>query len=431
MKKRLALLCFLSLFLITTVTGCGSGGNKTIDSSNTSPAVMLTFISSWGGNDPNATAMQQILDKFCAENPNIKVSNQSVFGDDFLPYLKTAFVSGNDPDVFGLWPGSDIDSMISAYKVADITGLLDADPTFKDSFGTKMWQYVTYNNKIYGLPVEIIFEGLYVNKDLFDKYGVGIPKTFAELTQAVKVFNSNGITAIAYNDTAEGTYIYQNIAASIGGKSAIENPFSNGNINNCYIEAMKDMQTLYNLHAFPSDYLTIDSNERNDMFKDKKAAMIVQGSWYAGEVASDPNVEFVRFPNCGVSSEDSSRIIYGLGNGVFHISEKAWANSSRNQAAVKLLKFIASKQSALLLSTQTGMLSNVDIGNSISYDRLTLQGLALINDSKKELIGPPDSYITRPAWGNVIVNDFPLVLTGAESPEKIWSDAINDGAIEN
>jgi raffinose/stachyose/melibiose transport system substrate-binding protein len=64
-------------------------------------------MNSWGGENRSAAILQRLLQDFMAENPDIKVKNESIWGDDFLPSIKTKFATGNDPDVFGLWPGSD------------------------------------------------------------------------------------------------------------------------------------------------------------------------------------------------------------------------------------------------------------------------------------------------------------------------------------
>lgn len=425
MKKGIAL--SLLIMMLLGVVGCGGGHAGTLPSrKNAGGTITLTFISSWGGNDPKANTIQQIIDKFCAENPQIKVLNQSVFGDDFLPYLTRAFTSGNDPDVFGLWPGSNINNMIAAGKVADLSNTINNDQTLKSSFNDDMWQYVTYNNRIYGLPMEIVFEGLFVNRDLFTKYNVTIPTTFQGLVNAVQIFNKNGVTAIAYNITSEGTYLYQNIAASIGGKAAIENPIASGSINPCYIKAMEDMKILYTEHAFPTDYLTINSNERNSLFTSKKAAMIVQGSWFSAEIPEGSNVDVVRFPDCSENGSGASRMVYGLGNGILHMSQKAWSDNSKRDAAVKLLKYIASKQSAAMLASQTGMLSNVKLGGNIAHDSLTTKGLTLISESS-ELIGPPDNYVPRHAWDDIIVKEFPYMFEGTKKADEIWSDALKDG----
>ena len=120
--------------------------------------ITLRFICSWGGVDSKAEMLKQILSQFENRYPDISVINESLFGEDFLPKIKTDFASGNDPDVFGLWPGSDIKKLVKAGKVADLTGLLMDNLAWKRQFNPDMWSYTTYNARIYGLPFEIIFE---------------------------------------------------------------------------------------------------------------------------------------------------------------------------------------------------------------------------------------------------------------------------------
>ena len=74
----------------------------------------LKFISSWGGADPQAETLNDILTEFMENNKDVEIINESVSGDDFLTKIKADFASGYDPDVFGLWPGSDIDALIKS-----------------------------------------------------------------------------------------------------------------------------------------------------------------------------------------------------------------------------------------------------------------------------------------------------------------------------
>lgn len=128
--------------------------------------VTLRFISSWGGVDSKAETLQELFVSFTDENPDIEIVNESLFGEDFLPKIKTDFASGNNPDVFGIWPGSDIRALIQAGKVADLTELMQDNPEWKNAFKSSMFKYTTYDDRLYGLPFEIIFEALYINKDL-------------------------------------------------------------------------------------------------------------------------------------------------------------------------------------------------------------------------------------------------------------------------
>lgn len=392
----------------------------------------LRFISSWGGVDSKAGTLQEVLNKFMKDNKDIEVVNESLFGDDFLPKLKADFASGNDPDVFGLWPGSDIKLLIKSNKVADLTDVLDSDKKWKKSFGEDMWDYTTFDNKIYGLPVEIIFECLFINKDLFDKYSVKVPETYEELKKAVTVFKRNGIIPIAYNSFAEGTYLYQNIVAMIGGKENVENPFKDGKVNDCYIDAMYYVKELYELGAFPQNSFTMTSSERNNLFKDKKAAMIVQGSWFIGDFRDNvETVDIVPFPHIKEGKSPPTTLIYGLGCGTFYMSKNAWDNIKKRDASIRLLKTLTSSETAAVFAQQTGMLSNVDIsGYKVRYNRLTKKGQYLLNNAQS-LIGPPDSFVYRSAWEEVIVKDFPYFLEGEKKAEDIWNKAIERGIIFN
>ena len=388
----------------------------------------LRFMSSWGGVDSKAGTLQQVLDRFTENNPDIEVINESLFGEDFLPKIKTDFASGNDPDVFGLWPGSDIKALIKAGKVADLTDIISGDKEWNGTFDKQGWNYTTFDGKIYGLPVEIIFEGLFVNTDLFDKYNVSVPRSFDGLKRAVEVFKENGIIPIAYNYMAEGTFLYQNIVAVLGSEQDVENPFKDGKVNQCYIDAMYYMRELYQMKAFPQNAFSLSNAERNALFKEKKAAMIVQGSWFIGDFTEDGgNVDIVQFPGMQNTGPYPSTLIYGLGCGAFQMSSTAWDDSSKREASLRLLRTLTSRNTAAFFAQQTGMISNIDIcGYNVSYNRLTKKGLQLINNAQV-LVGPPDSFVDRSVWERVIVEDFPYMLEGEVSPEEIWNKAINEG----
>ncbi len=420
--KRLIVLLILPLLL----GGCNSPNLFMPVDQEPPPEqpVKLRFMNSWGGSDPKSETLQMIFNSFSIENPGIEISNESLFGDDFLIQLKTNFASGNDPDVFGLWPGSDIKTLVAAGKVADITDVLNQDPIWEKSFDPKMWYHTTFDDKIYGLPLELIFEGLFVNTDLFQKLGLKIPSNYEELKTVVSVFSENGIVPIAFNCKAEGTYLYQNIAMMLGGKEAIENPIQDGSIHPCYIEAMDIMRELYELGAFPEDLFTMTSVERNDLFINKKAAMIVQGSWFVSAL-KDENVDFVLFPEMVAEKEPETRMIFGLGCGAFYMSKKAWEEPVQKEASLKLMKYLTSKKTATLLAERTGMLSNVDINKiNVKYNKLAKKGFNLTKTTK-QLIGPPDSYLPRTAWENIIVKEFPYILENKMMPAELWNRALS------
>lgn len=389
--------------------------------------ITLRFISSWGGVDSKAETLQELLDQFTLENKNIEIVNESLFGEDFLPKIKTDFASGNDPDVFGLWPGSDIRALIRAGRVADLTGLLEEYPGWKNSFKASMFDYTTFNGKIYGLPVETIFEALFINTDLFNQNYIQVPETYEELKDAIVRFRKAGIEPIAYNTFAEGTYLYQNMVAMLAGKEIAENPF-HPEFGKYYKKALEYMKELYNLGAFPEKAFTMTNQERNVLFQEKKAAMIVQGSWFIGNFPNDEEtVDIVYFPSFPDGNAPPNSMVYGLGNGCFHISAAAFNDPEKQDAAVKLLRFLTAKETAVVFAQRTGMISSVDIREfRVDYSQLTRKGQLLLNNGR-QFIGPPDSFVDRTAWEEVISDGMPYVLEGKWQIDDLWQRAVEAG----
>lgn len=390
----------------------------------------LRFISSWGGVDSKAETLKAVLNQFEKDNPDITVINESLFGEDFLPKIKTDFASGNDPDVFGLWPGSDINMLIKAGKVYDLTDLLSANPDWKKSFNPNMWSYTTQNGRIYGLPFEVIFECMFINKDLFTRYNAPVPYNFDELRTAVQIFNANKITPIAFNTYAEGTYLYQNLVAVMGGRDGTETPFIDGAIKPCHIKALQYIKDLYDMKAFPDECFSMTNNQRNVLFKEKKAAMIVQGSWFIGEFEpDDESVDIIPIPIPQGYESNKGTMVYGLGGGSFHMSASVDADKTKLDASIRLLKALTSPGTAAIFATSTGMISNVNISSfKINYRKLAVKGFSLVGQAPY-LVGPLDHFVDRATWENDIAGQMPYFLTGKITAEEMWSNAIKNGII--
>jgi raffinose/stachyose/melibiose transport system substrate-binding protein len=433
MKLKKCIFLLLLIFILLLAASCKyTAGEDTYyvsrEMENEADKITLRFISSWGGVDSKAETLQSLFVKYTNENRNIEIINESLFGEDFLPKIKTDFASGNSPDVFGLWPGSDIRALIKVGKVADLTDLLNENPEWKNSFKSSMWVYTTYNDRIYGLPFETIFEALFINKDLFEQYNAPVPETFDDLKRAVRIFRENGIIPIAYNSLAEGTYLYQNILAVLAGKENIENP-SAGEAGEYFKKAMECMRELYKMGAFPEECFTMTNHERNLLFQQKKAAMIVQGSWFIGNIKdTDDTVDIVHFPHIDGGKAPPRTMIYGIGNGCFHISSEAY-NSDKREACIDLLKMLTSKETAVIFAEQTGMISTVDIRDyKINYNSLTRKGQLLLNNSR-QFVGPPDSFVDRTVWEQVIAADMPYMLEGEMEIDELWDKAVSAGLI--
>lgn len=55
----------------------------------------------------------------------------------------------------------------------------------------------TFNDSVYGLPLNGYVEGIFYNKEIFEQAGVEVPETFDDLVQAVEKLKAAGYTPMA------------------------------------------------------------------------------------------------------------------------------------------------------------------------------------------------------------------------------------------
>ncbi|GAA3014710.1 ABC transporter substrate-binding protein [Streptosporangium longisporum] len=164
--------------------GCsGSAQNAAAPAGQNAPSsapagpVTLTYWS-WVPN------MDKIAAVWNAANPGIKVTiSKQAGGDDAAAKFLTAAKAGNPPDLvqaeYQMLP-----SFVAADAVADITAEVAAA---KGEFGEGVWGLVTLGtDAVYALPQDSGPMMLYYRRDLFEKYGIEVPKTWDEYAEAAR-----------------------------------------------------------------------------------------------------------------------------------------------------------------------------------------------------------------------------------------------------
>jgi raffinose/stachyose/melibiose transport system substrate-binding protein len=269
---------------------------------------------------------------------------------------------------------------------------------------------------------------MFVNKDIFERVNIKIPENFTELKQASVELRKRGIIPIAYNAQIDGGYIYQNIIASLGGRTETQRPFlMGGGVNGCFVKASEYMKELSAAGAFPENAFSLSDREMGGLFLTKKAAMLVERSEFIGEIdkySDNPaGVDMFPFPAIEEGKADATAIIYGLGSGTFFISRASWDAPVQKEAAVKLLKYITSPEVSNLFVEEAKMLPAVkgDYPDAY-YSGLMKRGRALI-DNTKELIPPPDTVMDKSIWSDIIIKGLPYVLAGGRDASDLWTEA--------
>ena len=117
----------------------------------------------------------------------------------------------NDMDDFYLLNPDVLQKMGEKGKLADLSGL-DCVKNLREVVKTAN----TVNGMLVGIPQEVVVYGLFVNKDMFDKYKIDLPNTPEEFLECCKIFKENGIeTPIGANRWWLETFVFAQAYADL------------------------------------------------------------------------------------------------------------------------------------------------------------------------------------------------------------------------
>jgi len=160
----------IALVLVLPLAACG-GGSSSGGSTTSSGPVNLTYWSWIGGMDKQVALFNQA-------HPNIHVTVQNV-GAGAVEYDKlfTAIKANNEPDV--------AEVEFQTLPQFETTGsLVDLSKyggnSVKDQFPAWMWSQVQLSGGVYAIPQDGGPMELYYRQDIFQKYNIPVPTTWAQ-----------------------------------------------------------------------------------------------------------------------------------------------------------------------------------------------------------------------------------------------------------
>lgn len=184
MRSR-RLLCTAALTAATALTGltaCGSGGSGTDARSGSSgKPVNITF---WGW----APGYDKSVALFNSTHHDVHVTFQKTASGSGGGYAKmlTAVKAGNAP-CLGQVGYETLPTFAAAGALQDVSKYADAE---KGEFVDWTWNQVSIDGHVYGAPVDTGPEAMFYRTDLFAKYGLEVPTTWAEFEADAKKFHA-------------------------------------------------------------------------------------------------------------------------------------------------------------------------------------------------------------------------------------------------
>ncbi|WP_138493834.1 ABC transporter substrate-binding protein [Paenibacillus pinistramenti] len=292
MFKRLTAVTASLVLMTGLLAACGGGSNNanTSSSGNASNSGGSTdsskpvTINMFTASPEYTDAFNAYIEEYKKVKPNVTI-NLEIMQSDYNTVLKSRIAAGSTPDVFQTTAGGDIDTY------ADYSADLTNEPLAQAMTDAVRSNMSSSDGKVLGLPVKGNLFALIYNKQLLEEAGItSVPKTTAELDDAITKLEAKGITpfANAYKEWWVWKHIFQHFVdaaaqdAGISAKDLVQN-FIDGKTT------FKDHSVLYNnffnfidttVKHGTDKPLERDSNaEISDFASGKAAFMTGKGAW--------------------------------------------------------------------------------------------------------------------------------------------------------
>lgn len=329
-KKAAAGVVAAALLSLTACGGGNGGGGAN--------AWVLT-----GGGWP---AVEADFESWNEEREDQQIAVESFENDAYKERIRTVVGSGEAPTLIMNWTGGALLEYVEGDHVVDITSETEE---LRGQIHESVWQNGEVDGSVYAVPLNDVQPVvLYYNQELFDQAGIEVPQTWAEVEEAVEVFNEEGVTpfSLAGGSVWPALMWLQYLTDRHGGEEAFqaviegeEDAWSDESI----LYALEQIQWLAENGGFDETFtsVTADQNEDARLLADGEAAMLLQGSWVYATIHEDfpdfaesGDFGFAEFPVLEDGAGDPSNIV---GNPANFWSVSADASEEDQATAISYL----------------------------------------------------------------------------------------------
>ncbi len=380
----------VALLAMLTMVVAACGGSTSNNSPTLTRSGTITIWHNWQGG--YLDAKKAIFDAYTKQYPNVTIN--LVHKDDIATAVTTAVPAGQGPDIVA-WVDDVVGKFVKLEVIKPIDGLDGVDMSYMNANFTKAAVDAdTFDGKIYGMPETVEAITMIYNKDLVSADQV--PKTSDALLAFAKSYRSAhpdqyGVVWNTRNDAyfnAPWVYGFGGYYVKADGTVGLTSSGTKAGFN--YISSFKSY--------IPA---SVDYGVADQLFKDKKAAIIINGPW-------------------SVADYTKSGINYGLA-----VLPTTSGKPAQPFVGVKTLMVAATAQNPALAVDVIKWFDNKpnEISQALANKEIPANKLALA-DASVQAVGDIKGF------GNQIANGTPLPNTPfmsalwdpvAKALEAVWS----------
>jgi alpha-1,4-digalacturonate transport system substrate-binding protein len=390
----------LSLSIVLGLAGCGQTGDQpkasgagasTAEATKEAPKKQANLDFVWFSDGNEGEVMKGLLKQYEEKNPNVKVNLVEVAYADMNTKLKTMISGGNPPALARM---SDTSTFFN--QALDLSPYVGDINAFTGQFmDTLKPYYVTKDNKVIAVPLDVTANGLIYNKTLFKKAGVSVPTspdqvwTWSEFEAALKQVMEKGGAKYGlvwdFSTHRWTTMLYQfggSMFSADGTKGAL-------NTDNA-VKAVDFFTKLHKDGIMPTS-VWLGGDNPNNLFRSGTVAAHLSGNWVLGNYKTIDSFEW------GVTYMPKEAIRSSVPGGKFLM---AFKGSKVEKEAADLIKFLSTKEANAKFSTDSLFMSPRKDNAKLDY----AFGKEMFEVFSNELAVTPAS--AGADWSNVLANKF-------------------------
>lgn len=390
MRKRIMAFITLAALLSSIFTGCSKKNQVMNYKEADKEPITITFFG-FKYEPENVTVIEQIISGFMKENPDIRVSYESLKGAAYFEALKKRMNSGKGNDVFMV----NHDVLLELEQKGQAADLSEISTI--SSYTDLMRGQMKRNGAIHWIPTTVSAFGLYCNMELLQEHDQKVPENLAEWKEVCSYFKKKGITpVIANNDISlktlaigQGFYsLYQN-----GEQGKAFDAVNRGEkkLSDFLRSGFEIAESLVS-EGFIDREAALHTQKTSDDLKEfvkGTSPFMLTGAWAAGRVKSmNPELDFEVAPLPVL--EDGTLLVI---NPDTRLSVNA--DSEHLDAAIKFVDYFTQPENIQKFADQQSSFSPLMNGNSSPMKEI--QPLITDYTGGRTVIGT-DTLLDIPIW---------------------------------
>ncbi len=248
---------------------------------------------------------EQVIADYEKMHPDVTITINTYENTTYDAALRTAFSSGNIPDLICVEPDARAVGMyplIDANLLAPLNDLYEREGWDKKFFDSVLTQ-LNIDGTYYSVPVSVNNFSLFYNATMLKKYGLDLPNSYADLKHMAEVLGKDGIYPISFGNQfpQRGRDYFYMIAGQLDHQiirkaDSGEIPWTDARL----VSAAQKLKDMADDGIFMPGINAMSIPQNNEAYLTGRSAMVLSGPWDIKpfEVGAPEGMEvgLMRFP---------------------------------------------------------------------------------------------------------------------------------------